>query len=147
MRGWGGRRVAALAAVGAATVALLAGGGGEETEKAAEVSDTVAATGEITVSDGWVRATKGTSDTSMTGAFMRIRNTNDSQVTLVGAASEVAKTAEIHEMVMKDGAMVMQPVEGGLEILAGETAVLQPGGNHVMLMGLERTWPPGTRCT
>ena len=143
MRGSFGRRAAALAAVAAAGVTLLGGCGSSQTDKAVEVADTVRATGGITVSDGWVRATKGTSDESMTGVFMRVRNTTDSQVTLVSATSDVAKSAEIHEMVMRDGAMVMQPVEGGLEILAGETGVLQPGGNHVMLMGLKRSLAPG----
>ncbi|MEZ5406983.1 MAG: copper chaperone PCu(A)C [Acidimicrobiales bacterium] len=35
-----------------------------------------------------------------------------------------------------DGAMVMQEVKGGLEIPAGETVELAPGGYHVMLMEL-----------
>ena len=35
-----------------------------------------------------------------------------------------------------DGAMVMQPKEGGFTIPAGATFELAPGGNHIMLMSL-----------
>ncbi len=143
MRGSGRVVVGAVAA----SVALLAGCSDADrgTESVAQVADDPG--GEVTLLDGWVRATTGAEDTSMTGAFMRIENTTDRQITLAGASADVAARAEIHEMVMQDGAMVMQPLEGGLEIAAGETAVLQPGGNHVMLMGLDRPLAPGDEVT
>ena len=43
---------------------------------------------------------------------------------------------EIHEVVDKDGAMVMQPKEGGLVVPAGGSAELKPGSDHLMLMKL-----------
>lgn len=122
-------------------------GCGEDSEP--EVAAPVAAksSAEVTVADGWVRATAGTKDPSMTGAFMQIENGSDEQVTLTGASAEVAGMTELHQMVMKDGKMVMQPIEGGLEIPAGQTTVLQPGGNHVMLMRLEEELSPGDEVT
>jgi hypothetical protein len=39
-------------------------------------------------------------------------------------------------MAMVDGEMVMQPIDGGLVIPAGQSVVLEPGGNHLMLMML-----------
>jgi periplasmic copper chaperone A len=129
-------------ALSGALLALLAGcgedSGADVAAKAAPVGEA-----EVEVTDGWVRATKGTEDPSMTGAFMSIENLSDVQVTLTGGSSDVAGMAEIHQMVMKDGAMVMQPIEGGLEIPAGQTTVLMPGGNHVMLMGLKSGLAPG----
>ena len=127
-----------------ATLGLLAGCGEDTADSDAAA---LAATGGISVADGWVRATEGTDDPSMTGAFMQIKNETDSQVTLVGASTEVAGMTEIHEMVMKDGGMVMQRIEGGLEIPAGELTVLQPGGNHVMLMQMKDELAPGDEVT
>ena len=43
---------------------------------------------------------------------------------------------QLHEVVDKDGAMVMQQKTGGFVIPAGGMLELKPGGNHVMLMRL-----------
>ncbi len=99
----------------------------------------------VVVSDGWVRATEGTTDTSMTAAFMNIDNATGRAVVLVGAESPVAPMVQLHEMVMQDGSMVMQQMEGGLTIEANRGKSLAPGGNHVMLMGLGESWLPATR--
>lgn len=118
---------------------------GEETDTTA--GDTTAATTDagssLVVGDPWVRATAGTEDTSMTAAFMTIDNTGDEDVTLVGASSEVAGMVEIHEMLMVDGAMAMQAMDAGLVIEAGRGKVLEPGGYHVMLMGVTTELAPG----
>ena len=97
----------------------------------------------VVVSDAWVRATAGTDDPSMTGAFMALDNEGEEDVTLTGASSSVAGMVELHEMAMVDGAMVMQRIEGGIDIPAGYGQVLMPGGNHVMLMGLTEELAPG----
>ena len=122
-------RPAALAVTMGLT--LLVAGCGTET-----ASEPTTRTGGIEVSDAWVRATTGSEDTSMTGAFMEISNDGDSAVRLVGAMSPAARMLEVHTMVMEDGAMVMQELEDGLEVQAGSHAHLRPGGDHVMLMGL-----------
>ena len=44
---------------------------------------------------------------------------------------------QIHMTEMTNGVMSMKEVEGGIEIPAGGTIQLEPGGNHVMLMGLK----------
>ncbi len=86
----------------------------------------------LTVSDPWVKAT----DTEMTGAFGVIENPTDADVTITSASSPSAGKMEIHEVVDQDGAMVMQPKEGGLVVAAGQSASLQPGADHLMLMAL-----------
>ena len=48
-------------------------------------------------------------------------------------------------MEMVDGIMKMRPVPEGLEIPAGQTAELAPGGYHLMLMGLKRPITQGER--
>jgi hypothetical protein len=96
----------------------------------------VDAAAEVTVTDAWIRSTTGTTDTTMTAAFLNIDNEGDSDVTLVGASSSISPMVQIHEMAMVDGAMVMQELKGGLKITAGQGKSLAPGGNHIMLMGL-----------
>ena len=41
--------------------------------------------------------------------------------------------------------MMMQKVDGGLDIPAGQTVEFKPGGYHVMLIGLKRSLVPGDR--
>ncbi|GAB2865107.1 copper chaperone PCu(A)C [Nocardioides pacificus] len=98
---------------------------------------------EVTVEDPWVRATTDADDTTMTGAFMLLRNGGAEDATLVSATSPVAKMVQLHEMVMKDGAMAMAEVEDGIVITAGRGKVLEPGGYHVMLMGLTQELAAG----
>lgn len=80
---------------------------------------------------------------SMTGMFGDLSNTGSSEVVLVGGSSDVAGMVEIHEVV--DGEM--QAIAGGLKIAAGETSMLMPGGNHVMLMDLKKTLLVGDEVT
>lgn len=57
---------------------------------------------------------------------------------LIGASSDVAKRVEIHETTMdEDGTMGMESV-AGIDIPANESVVLEPGGLHVMLLGVDR---------
>jgi copper(I)-binding protein len=93
----------------------------------------------ITVADSWVKA----AESGMTAAFGTLTNTGSADVTIVSAASDSAGRMEIHEVVDKDGAMVMQPKEGGLSIPAGESATLAPGQDHLMLMEIPAPIEPG----
>ncbi len=86
----------------------------------------------LTIADPWVKA----QDQDMTGAFGVLSNPGDADVTITSASSPSAGMMEIHEVVDKDGAMVMQPKEGGLVVPAGGTAELKPGSDHLMMMKL-----------
>jgi copper(I)-binding protein len=121
-------------------LALLVAGCGSEPESESQPSTQ---TDSLMVSDAWVRATTGSKDVSMTGAFMEISNKGDSTVRLIGAMSPDARMVQVHTMVMQGGKMVMQELEGGLEVTADSHAHLRPGGDHVMLMGLRRQLAAG----
>jgi copper(I)-binding protein len=90
----------------------------------------------VEISNTWVKSSDMSMVGGMTAVFGTITNNSNQDITLVGASTDVANVVEIHEMAMSGGEMVMQQKEGGLVIPAGETAVLEPGGNHVMLMDL-----------
>ena len=91
-----------------------------------------AQTAAVKVESAWARATvpgqKGT------GAFMNI--TAKDSIRLVGVSSPAAGVAEVHEMKMDGDVMKMRAVSG-LDLPAGQTVSLKPGGYHVMLMDLK----------
>jgi copper(I)-binding protein len=87
----------------------------------------------VEVKDPWVRA--AVPGQTGTGAFMKITAKNGAR--LVSASSPVAGVTEVHEMKMEGNVMKMRALEGGLELPAGKTVELKPGGYHVMLMDLK----------
>lgn len=102
----------------------------------------------LQVSDGWVRVSEYSDhEGGMTGAFATIENHTDHDVTLVGGSAEIAGMVEVHEVVMLDGEMKMQPKDGGILIKSGEKVTLEPGGLHVMLMGLKQAILEGDEVT
>jgi len=76
-------------------------------------------------------------------AFMMIANSGDAADRLVAAKSDVARTVEIHEMRNEGDVMKMAPLADGLELPAGATVELKPGGYHIMLIGLTRDLKAG----
>ncbi len=93
---------------------------------------------QVTVKDPWVRAT--VSAQKATGAFMQITSAQDAR--LVEAKSPVAGVVEVHEMVMEKDVMKMRAIKG-LDLPAGKTVELKPGGYHVMLMDLKEQMKEG----
>jgi copper(I)-binding protein len=113
-----------------------------------EPSGSVDGHDEIHFSDGWVRVSEYSDhEGGMTGAFAKIENHTANDVTLVGGYAEIAGMVEVHEVVMIDKEMKMQQKEGGIVIKAGETVTLEPGGLHVMLMGLKKPILEGDEIT
>ena len=93
----------------------------------------------VEVKDAWVRtAVPGQRGT---GAFMNI--TAKEGAKLVGVSSPVAGVAEVHEMKMDNDIMRMRAVPA-LDLPAGKTVALMPGGYHVMLMELKQALPAGS---
>ncbi len=87
----------------------------------------------VKVEDAWVRGTVASQ--KATGAFMRL--TPVANARLVAVQSPVAGVAEIHEMAMENDVMKMRQIPG-LDLAAGRTMELKPGGFHVMLMDLKQ---------
>ena len=87
----------------------------------------------VDVKDAWARAT--VAGQKATGAFMKLTAKADTK--LVAVSSPAAGVAEVHEMKMDGNVMKMRAVEGGLDLPAGKTVELKPGGYHVMLMDLK----------
>jgi len=104
----------------------------------------------VSVAEAWARASSAMAAAG--AAYMKIENTGSEADALLGAASPVAETVEVHETVameepaatdgMGGGMMGMRPI-ARLEIPAGGSVALEPGGYHIMLIGLKQELKAG----
>lgn len=120
--GWLRCFAAALATV-AFTLAVACGG--DEAEPAPEHG------GSIEVIDARARFTTG--DVGAVYFEVHAEGLDD---TLVSASAEIADDTQLHTVVTEGATSSMQRVEG-IPIDAGGHITLQPGGYHVMLLGVE----------
>ncbi len=76
-------------------------------------------------------------------AYLTIANGGSAEDALLAAASDVADTVEVHEVVMEGGLAKMQPV-ARIPVAAGGKETLRPGGYHVMFIGLRQELKEGS---
>ncbi|TLP44781.1 copper chaperone PCu(A)C [Cohaesibacter sp. CAU 1516] len=88
--------------------------------------------GSITVSDPFARATAGKAKAG--GGFLMITNKGEAD-RLVAAHADVSATTELHTHIHEGNVMKMRQVEA-IDVPANGEVALQPGGFHVMFMGL-----------
>lgn len=94
-----------------------------------------AAVAQVQVQGAWVKAA-GPSQMA-TAAYMNLTATQPVRIT--GAESPVASVVELHQMAIgPNDTMTMRAVPV-IELAAGQSVELKPGGLHVMLMDLNRT--------
>jgi len=94
----------------------------------------------VMVHDAYVRATPPGQPNA--AAYLVLRNNAMHDIRLVSVKSDVAEVAEPHSHAMDAGMMKMRRV-GHIDVPAGGETVLQPGGLHIMLMGLVKQLKPG----
>ena len=90
--------------------------------------------GDINIDHPWSRAT-------VTGipngvAYFVLENKGDNDDRLLSASSPVADRVELHTH-LKEGEVVRMRQVEAVDLPAGQTVALEPGGLHVMLMGLK----------
>lgn len=93
----------------------------------------------IAVEQPWARAAV---QGGVGGAFMRIENRGTASDRLVSATSPAARTVELHTTVRDGDVMRMRPVQA-IEVPAQGAVQLQPGGLHMMLIGLNQPLKQG----
>lgn len=89
---------------------------------------------DVTVSDPYVR--QAPPNASASAAFMVLRNTGAGEAKLIGASNTASKVSELHTHINDNGVMRMRQVAEIVIPAHGETR-LQPGGFHVMMIGLK----------
>ncbi|MEO1495211.1 MAG: copper chaperone PCu(A)C [Pseudomonadota bacterium] len=88
--------------------------------------------GALTITGAYARATIGNAPNS--AAYFEIASTGGAD-RLLGAATPAARAVELHTTVKTGDIMKMQKIDA-IEVPAGGTAELAPGGMHVMLLGV-----------
>lgn len=99
--------------------------------------------GDIVISAPWSRATPA--GASVAAGYLVLTNKGLSSDRLLSFTTDLAGQPEVHEMSNEGGVMKMRPLPKGLEIPAGGTVKLEPGGYHLMLMQLKKPLTVGQR--
>lgn len=107
----------------------------------AALTPALAGSEDVVVEGAWSRASIGMNRPG--AAYMTIRNTGDTPLTLIGLVTPLAMMPEIHESKTDaDGVSSMAPA-GEITIAPGESVSLEPAGLHAMLMQLQTSMTEG----
>ena len=77
------------------------------------------------------------------GGYVTITNKGSTADRLVSASSPAAGEVQIHEMSMEGDVMKMRQLPDGVEIPAGQSVALSPGGLHLMFLKLKGAFKQG----
>jgi copper(I)-binding protein len=101
--------------------------------------DRVTEAGPLRIVDPWTRAA---GQGMQGGGFLTIRNTGAAPDKLVSASSPAAGRMELHTHIRDGDVMRMRPV-ADIPVPANGEVTLQPGGLHLMLIGLTQPMNAG----
>jgi periplasmic copper chaperone A len=91
------------------------------------------------VENAWARPT--VNGQAGGGGYLSLIGTTQAD-RLLAVKSNVAKSVELHRMEMDGNIMRMREVDG-IDVPAGQTVQLKPGGLHIMFVGLTQTLKNG----
>jgi len=89
------------------------------------------AEGKLTVFDAWIRAAPP--DSRMMAGYATLKNTGDTPIKLLTVQSDAFRQSSIHETVVQHDVTKMRELPR-LDIGAGATIEMKPGGRHLMLL-------------
>ncbi len=95
----------------------------------------------IKVVGPWARATSPNAQTA--AAYMVLWNRGATADRLIAADSPAAERVEIHRSVADGNRRRMVPLADGLALPPNQAETLQPGGTHLMFLGLKAGLAPG----
>ena len=98
------------------------------------IAHAAAAASGLRVESPWARASLGgVKNAIVYGAMV---NDGPGALRVIGGSTPVAARVEFHIHAMDGSVMTMRQLDG-IDLKAGETATLKPGGLHIMLIGLK----------
>ncbi|WP_293267784.1 copper chaperone PCu(A)C [Neptunomonas sp.] len=98
------------------------------------------ATAEVHIDGAYARAVPPGQMNSAT--FMQITNDDEKGLSLVSATSDAAKNVELHTHIQDNGVMRMRQINE-IKLPSDQKVTLQPGGMHIMMIGLTRNLHAG----
>lgn len=97
----------------------------------------------LKVDGAWIQAVPDSA--SATAAYMTLTNFGKTPLELLGARTSVAERIEPMITTKGESGMVGMERVPSLPIQAGGKLILQPGGNHLMIMDLKQHPSPGDK--
>lgn len=92
--------------------------------------------GGLTIGHPWARPT---AENARNGAaYLSVKNSGKDADRLVSAKSPAADATELHEIIRDGDVLRMREMAQGIAIAPKQTVTLEPGGYHVMLLGLKQ---------
>jgi copper(I)-binding protein len=98
------------------------------------------ASAQVRIDGAWARPTVPGQQGG--GGFLSL--TSSSGDRLIGGSTPLAQRFELHTMAMKGDVMEMRQIDA-IELPAGKTVELKPGGLHVMFIGLKQPLALGSK--
>jgi periplasmic copper chaperone A len=92
-------------------------------------------TGDLEIGHPWTRTTPPSA--RVAGGYLSITNKGTTSDRLLSATFTQSASTEVHEMAHEGGVMKMRELPKGIEIKSGQQVTLQPGGLHLMFIGLK----------
>jgi len=89
---------------------------------------------QIIIKDEWARVTPSGSG----AVYMIIKNIGNQDDNLTSASSDDSEMTMIHQTVREENIAKMIHVMGGIDLPKGKAIKLEPGGYHLMLMGINK---------
>ena len=93
------------------------------------------ASGELTVKDAWARPASAGENGA---AYFVIENGTAAGDTLLSVSSEIASATEVHMSMGDDNGVMSMQMQESIPVPAKDTVKFEPGGLHVMLIGLKQ---------
>lgn len=94
----------------------------------------------LVIAHPWARPSIG--EVKVGAAYLSITNNGAADDRLLGAKTNVSDAVEIHAHIMNSDVMQMRKVDG-VATPSGATVKFEPGGLHVMLIGLKQKLTEG----
>jgi len=95
----------------------------------------------VRVSGAWVRATPN--GATVGAAYVTLRSATGDTLLGVSVPADIAGAAQLHEIVRDAAGRLAMHELARLPLPAGRDVSMQPGGMHIMLVGVRRPLAPG----
>ena len=94
----------------------------------------------LDVQDVWARPAAAGQNSAV---YLTVLNPNQKPDNLIGVSVTVAEIAELHQTTEDSNEVMSMHPQHAVEIPAGEKTSFEPGGLHIMLVGLKQDLKPG----
>ncbi len=101
-----------------------------------EASAPTALTASVTILNAWARPSATVSKNNNSAIYFEIFNDSDLDYNLVNVSSDIANKVELHKSFVDEKGVSKMVRLDKLVIPAKSSAILQPGGMHIMLLDL-----------